>query len=94
MALTQRIPSGWELEFEVTYYDGVMERDYTRLEYRHAASGNAVRITDVQEPNSFEGWRYLVRVTGPDHVTLGTVEELEEAKDLALEFMEGYGNGS
>lgn len=60
MATTRQLPADWELELEVPYDDTVMEREYTRLEYRLAPGDQIVRTTGVQEPNSFEGWYHLV----------------------------------
>ncbi|MFC7139835.1 hypothetical protein ACFQMA_08285 [Halosimplex aquaticum] len=68
----------------------VLNREYTIVTYEHADTGRIVFINVVQEPNGFGGWGYLVRVDGYDYGELGLVEDVESARELAVEFMEEY----
>ncbi|WP_128906021.1 hypothetical protein [Halorubrum amylolyticum] len=84
------LPAGWDCVTEHTNYDSIMDREYTTVAYEHADTGRKVFINDVQEPNSFGGWGYLVRADGPKYGELGLVEDIESAKELAMEFMNEY----
>jgi len=83
-------PAGWNCVTEQTRYDPRMDREYTTVTYEHADTGRKVFINDVQEPNGFGGWGYLVRVDGSDYGELGLVEDVESARELAVEFMDEY----
>ncbi|RKD88654.1 hypothetical protein [Halopiger aswanensis] len=82
------LPGNWEQKFDRTIYDPIMNREYTRIAYTHTDQNLTLRITDVQEPNSFGGWGYFVRVNGTEPAELGLVEDLEDAKSIAFEYME------
>ncbi|MFP4591715.1 MAG: hypothetical protein ACLFMX_02830 [Halobacteriales archaeon] len=81
------LPAGWELEYDRTVYDSVMDREYTRIGYRRPDTGQVLRIFDVQEPHRFGGWGYLVLARGPVATELGLVATIDEAKELAGAFM-------
>lgn len=82
------LPDNWEQKFDRMIYDPIMNREYTRIAYTHTDRDLTLRITDVQEPNSFGGWGYFVRVNGTEPMELGLVEDLEDAKSIAFEYME------
>jgi len=82
-------PSGWTVDRDDTTYDEFVEMEFTRLAYT-ASDGTTVRITDVQEPNSFGGWGYLIRTDDPTESDIGLVETLDEAKTIAESFMRSY----
>lgn len=67
-----------------------MDRGYTTVPYEHADIGRKVFINDVQEPNSFGGWGYLVRADAFDYGELDLVEDIESTRELAVEFIEEY----
>lgn len=90
MAESVTQPAGWNCVTEQTRYDPHMDREYTTITYEHADTGRKVFINDVLEPNSFGGWGYLVRADGSDYGELGLVEDMESAKELAVEFMDEY----
>lgn len=73
--------------FDRTVYDSFVDREYTRIGYRRTDGGQELRIFDVQEPNKFGGWGYLVVARGRVAKDLGLVESLEQARELAKEFM-------
>lgn len=87
-AQTEQVPSGWGLTTNVTE-DSVIEKAFTRMAYT-ADDGTVVRIATVQEPNSFGGWGYLIWTVGSDAGELGLVETLDEAKELADDYMQTY----
>jgi hypothetical protein len=87
MAEAKPQPRGWNLAFESTTYQEFAERQYTRIRYDRSDGEGSVFVHDVQEPNSYGGWGYLVHATGTDGGNLGLVDDLEAAKDLAAEFM-------
>lgn len=90
MAESTSLPTGWNCVTEQTNYDPLMDREYTTVIYEHTDTGRKVFINDVQEPNSFGGWGYLVRADGSDYGELSLVEDIESARDLAMEFMREY----
>lgn len=81
----QSLPAGWSLESEETIYDRMMGRDYTTVIYREENTGLAVRINEVLEPKA-NSWGYHVHHSGRNG-DLGTVEDLDTAKQTALTFM-------
>lgn len=83
---SESLPDGWQCRFENTTYDGNMDREYTRIHYV-SEDGVSVRISNVQEPNSFGGWGYLVWTDIPGREPLALVEALEAAKEEARSFM-------
>jgi len=87
MSVTTAVPDVWETIHETTQFEHHNAREYTRIVYEHETGDQAVRISDVQEPNSFVGWRYLVRATGETTERLGIVEDLDAAKERAQAFM-------
>jgi hypothetical protein len=90
MSVTTAVPDVWEPVHDETRFERHNAREYTRIVYEHESDGQAVRISDVQEPNSFVGWRYLVRATGETTERLGVVGDLETAKERAHAFMTTY----
>lgn len=86
------LPSGWEQTLERSHFDSFMDREYTTITFVHSPTGRKVIINDVQEPNSFGGWGYLVHVTDPKYGELGLVEDLQTARELAHEFIEEHSN--
>lgn len=90
MSVTTAIPDVWEIVLEETRFEGHNAREYTRIVYQHESGDQYVRISDVQEPNRFGGWGYLVRATGETADGLGLVEDLETAQDRAGAFMTAY----
>lgn len=80
------LPDGWDKQFEKTAYDSGMNREYTRIAYE-SEDGIIVRISDVQEPNSFDGWGYLVRTDELGSGPLGLVADIDDAKELAETYM-------
>lgn len=93
MAEAKPQPTGWNLAFETTAYQQFAERQYTRIRYDRSDGEGSVFVHDVQEPNSFGGWGYLVHASGTDGGTLGLVDDLEEATELAAEFMANHARG-
>lgn len=85
---TEQVPSGWRLTTDATE-DSVIEKAFTRIAYT-ASDGTVARIAIVQEPNSFGGCGYLVWTIGSDAGELGLVETLDEAKELADDYMQTY----
>lgn len=77
---------GWDKQFEKTAYHPAMDREYTRIACE-SEDGTIVRISDVQEPNSFGGWGYFVRSDELGSNPLGLVSDLDNAKELALTYM-------
>lgn len=92
MAESAALPDGWEQTLERSGFDPRMDREYTTVNFVHAPSGQKVIINDVQEPNGFGGWGYLVHVTGPEFGELDLVEDLSTAQEVAHEFMEDHPN--
>lgn len=89
MAQASSLPDGWQCTRDKTRYHSFMDREYTKIAYENSESGQEILISDVQEPNSFGGWGYLVRVLGPDGGELGLVEDVETARELAIDYMQG-----
>lgn len=83
------IPEGWDLVLENESYDSAMGREYTAIAYA-SQDETMVRIVEVQEPNSFGGWGFLVWVPGTNGEKLGLVDSLDEAQDIAFSFMEEH----
>jgi len=90
MAESVSLPAGWNCITDQMRYDPFMDREYTTVTYEHEGTGQRVIINDVQEPNSFGGWGFLVRADGSDHGELGLIEDIESARELAVEFMQEY----
>lgn len=90
MPETLALPGGWEQTFERAAYDRCMDREYTTLIFEQDSTDREVVVNEVQEPNSFGGWGYLVHVTDPRHGELGIVDDLEAARELAMDFMESH----
>jgi hypothetical protein len=65
-----------------------MDREYTKIAYQNSNSPCQVFVSNVQEPNKFGGWGYLVWVRGLGGGELGLVEDLDTARELAMEYME------
>lgn len=86
------LPGEWEQRFERSHFDPRMDREYTTVAFVHPPTGQRVIINDVQEPNSFGGWGFLVHVTGPVHGELELVEDLQTAQEVAREFMADHSN--
>lgn len=80
------LPDGWTERFEETTYHDHMDREYTKVAYE-SEDGTTVHVSDVQEPNSFGGWGYLIRTDEPGKGSLGLVESLDEAKEVAYSYM-------
>jgi hypothetical protein len=78
------LPNGWSVETEQTIYDEFMGRAYTTVRYRQEHTGDAVYITEVIDGGNV--WSYGVHHSGHDG-DLGTAEDLETAKELAVAFM-------
>ncbi|WP_435065762.1 hypothetical protein [Halobaculum sp. EA56] len=86
------LPDGWEQTLDRSNFDSFMDREYTTVAFVHSPTGRKVIINDVQEPNSFGGWGYLIHVTDPEYGELGLVEDLQTAREIAHEFMEEHPN--
>lgn len=80
----------WELTIERSARDSFVGREYTTIVFAHSPTGQKVMINDVQEPNNFGGWGYLVHVTGPEYGELALVEDLQTAREVADNFMNSY----
>jgi len=80
-------PGEWERSLEQSEFDSFMNREYTKIVFTHSPTERKLMINDVQEPNSFGGWGYLIHVNSPEHGELGLVEDLQTAKEIALDFM-------
>lgn len=87
MAKSAQPPAGWQFVDENVTYDGFMEREFTTITYANSAGDTMLRIRDVQKPNKFGGWGYLVWTAGTVHRELGLVSDLDEAKEIASEYM-------
>jgi hypothetical protein len=87
---SESLPEGWTAVTDRTEHQSFIDREYTTITFEHRETGRRVYVNDVQEPNSFGGWGYLVRADGRDHGELGLVEDLESARELAVEFMRTY----
>ncbi|MFB6202451.1 MAG: hypothetical protein ABEI98_10635 [Halorhabdus sp.] len=94
MPETVSLPGKWEQRLERTESDSVMDREYTTLSFVHPPTEQTVIINEVQEPNSFGGWGYLVHVPDPQYGELDLVDDLRTARDIALEFMDGHAEQS
>ncbi|MFT4922954.1 MAG: hypothetical protein ACI8XM_002174 [Haloarculaceae archaeon] len=90
MPETLALPSGWTQSVDRSTYDRFMDREYTTVIFEHASTNRRVMVNEVQEPNNFGGWGYLVHVTDPTQGELGLVNDLETAVGLAEEFMESH----
>jgi hypothetical protein len=90
MPETLALPSGWTQTVGRSTYDRFMDREYTTVIFEHASTDRRVTVNEVQEPNSFGGWGYLVHVSDPTHGELGLVDDLETAVGLAEQFMESH----
>ncbi|WP_367176239.1 hypothetical protein [Haloarcula rubripromontorii] len=90
MAESVSLPAGWNCVTDLTRHDSFMDREYTTVTYEQEGTGQRVIITDVQEPNNFGGWGFLVQSDGSDYGELGLVEDIGSARELAREFMEEY----
>jgi hypothetical protein len=90
MQESESLPEDWTAVMDRTEHQSFIDREYTTITYEHRETGRRVYVNDVQEPNSFGGWGYLVRADGRNHGKLGLVEDLESARELALEFMRTY----
>lgn len=90
MAQSVSVPTGWEVIVDRREHHQVVDREYTTLVYEHPSSKQRVIVNDVQEPNKFGGWGYLVHAQGGETGELDLVEDIETARDVALEFMKRY----
>jgi len=90
MQESEPLPAGWISITDRTKHQSFIDREYTTITFEHRDTGRRVYVNDVQEPNSFGGWGYLVRADGRDHGELGLVEDLESARELAVKFMRTY----
>lgn len=90
MPETVSLPGSWEQTVERTEFDPFMDREYTTVIFEHAPTDRRVIVNEVQEPNSFGGWGFLVHVTDPTYGELGLVEDLDAARGLAEDFMETH----
>jgi hypothetical protein len=86
MSTEKPLPENWDLEGEETAFDPRMERDYTRITYVDS-SGTKLRISTVQEYGKLDGWGYHVWTDDPGTGSLGLVESLEDAKEIACDYM-------
>lgn len=86
------LPGGWERTLERSDFNSFMDREYTTVVFSHSPTGRRVIINDVQEPNDFGGWGYLVHVTDPEYGVLALVEDLPAARTVAHEFIEEHAN--
>jgi hypothetical protein len=86
------LPGDWEQTREQSRYDSFMDREYTTLVFTQSATGQDIIINDVQEPNNFEGWGYLVHVTDPAHGEIALVDDLQTAREVAHDFMNTHPN--
>ena len=77
-------PGDWVVETERTTHDNFMGRDYTRVLYRQEQTRDAVYINEVIDGRNV--WEYIVHHSGQDG-DLGTVADLETAKQVAYAFM-------
>jgi hypothetical protein len=88
MAQTNTTPNGWECTRDETRFDSRMDREYTKIAYQDSTASREVFVSNVQEPNKFGGWGYLVWVRGKGGGELGLVEDLDSARELAIDYME------
>lgn len=79
------LPADWSLESEETRYDSMMGREYTSVVYRQENTNQAVRISEVIEPKA-NTWGFVVHHSGKNG-TLGFVEAMTDAKQMAIDFM-------
>jgi hypothetical protein len=86
------LPDGWEQTLDRSNFDSFMDREYTTVTFVHSPTERKVIINDVQEPNGFGGWGYLIHVTDSEYGELGLVEDLQTAREIAHEFMEEHPN--
>lgn len=78
------IPGDWSLETEQTIHDEFVGRDYTTVIYRQEDTRSAVYINEVVDGENV--WKYNVHHSGRNGA-LGTADDLETAKQIALAFM-------
>lgn len=95
MITDENLPDGWTSATERTETDDVMQREFESKRYEHEKRGETVFINEVQEPKDLEGWGYQVVVEDPAgdaaEKQLDVVEALDEARDVALEYMARHG---
>lgn len=84
MASSDSLPADWTLETERTTHDEIMGRDYTTVIYRQEDTRSAVYINEVIGGENV--WKYSVHHSGGGG-DLGTTEDLEAAKEIALAFI-------
>ncbi|MFC7021081.1 MULTISPECIES: hypothetical protein [Haloarcula] len=84
MTADDDLPADWVVETERTTHDAFMGRDYTRVLYRQEETRDAVYINEVIDGRNV--WEYIVHHSGRDG-DLGTVADLETAKQVAHAFM-------
>lgn len=90
MSKAVSLPGEWEQQFDRVESDSFVDREYTTPVSVHSATGRRVVVSDVQEPNGFEGWRYLVQVLDPQYGELGLVDDLGTARDVAFDFTDSH----
>lgn len=92
MGPPKALPGDWEQSVDNTEFSSVVGRAYTTEVFTHPAVEWRIIVNEVQEPNSFGGWGYLVHVTDTRHGDLGLVDDLETARERAVDFMAAHPN--
>lgn len=95
------LPERWVAVHEHEEYDPMQGHEFDFELYDHRDTGTAVRINEIEGHqisghHDFDGWGYQVFAEyGPrdeekGEKELAICEDLEEAHDAALRYMEGY----
>ncbi|MFB6075483.1 MAG: hypothetical protein ABEJ89_10765 [Haloarculaceae archaeon] len=90
MSASEAPPGEWTRTIDRSTFDSFMDREYTTVAFVHSPTGQQVIINEVQEPNDFGGWGYLVHVTDSTDGDLALVEDSRAAREIAREFMDEH----
>lgn len=93
MITDENLPDGWTATSADTESDELMDHDYETREYEHESGTVRVNVTEIKEPDEFDHWAYqvssVVEAAGAGE-ELGPFEDLESAREAAIEYMRDY----
>lgn len=93
MITDANLPDGWTAVSNSTEEDVLMGREFETRVFEHETGDGRVAISEVTEPVESDSWQFQVigetRQGEPDE-TLGPFDDLDAAREAAIEFMEGF----
>lgn len=88
MITDENLPAGWTASSRRESFDEMMQRAYESVRFEREDDGAVLRIHEVEEPDDFGGWGFLVTVDRNARETeLGVFEDLDQARHRAMEYM-------